>query len=519
MKSINRNMIYQGDALDVLKTFPDAFVHSVITSPPYFWLRAYLKKDHPLRRHEIGQEETPEQYVSKLVEIMREIRRVLRPDGTVFFNISDSNAGSGKGQTGWNGIGNQEKRQGFRSSGSKVPRGYKPGDLMFIPARVAMALQADGWWVRSDIVWAKVNCMPESVSTRPVKSHEFVYLLTKSGSPLYWIHRDLHVGVREKPDPDYRYFDRVTEVETETPPPDWRTAEIIDPFADENDDRELDKDDEPDEEMDEDIDEQSEGGESRIKRWKRKNLWKGKKYFYDGVAIREPMSESYLKDGRPPGVLRQRLYKKSKYNLFDYGSPQFATPESNADARNALKKNELLDKQTSSKKRIAEKKAKHADQTRTASSGTGLKGHSGYYDKDGELLVNPELGRNARDVWFIKTIPFKGAHFAVFSPDLVLKCMLAGSSEQGCCATCGAPIDRVLTRNPDNPFGWARTCTCKTEKTVPCIVLDPFMGAGTVAEVALENGRDFIGIELNPDFIDMAEGRIRPLRNTRLGEF
>lgn len=166
------------DALDWLRTLPDESVNCIITSPPYYGLRDYGDDG------QLGLEDTPEAYVARLVAIFAEARRVLREDGTCWLNLGDSYAGSGRGPTGNSGIGNQEKRQGFHSPPVTIPDGLKPKDLIGIPWRVAFVLQADGWWLRSDIIWAKPNPMPESVRDRPTKAHEYVFLLTRAAR--YW---------------------------------------------------------------------------------------------------------------------------------------------------------------------------------------------------------------------------------------------------------------------------------------------------------------------------------------------
>lgn len=174
------NQVYCTDALTLLRGLPDESINCMVTSPPYFGLRSYTDGDE----REIGKEQTPEQFVEALVTVFREARRVLRSDGTFWLNLGDSYNGSGKGWTGHNGIGNQERRQGFRANATIVD-GLASKNLLMIPARVALALQADGWYLRSDIIWAKPNPMPESVTDRPTKSHEHVFLLTKSGRYFY----------------------------------------------------------------------------------------------------------------------------------------------------------------------------------------------------------------------------------------------------------------------------------------------------------------------------------------------
>lgn len=188
--------IITGDCLDVLKTLPDASVHCCVTSPPYWGLRDYGCTG------QIGLEATPEEYVAKMVEVFREVRRVLREDGTLWLNLGDSySRDPGKGGSGPNGkhdfipdygLARKAMRRGTgRADGivtDESPRnrdGAPPCDLpqknlIGIPWRVAFALQADGWYLRQDIIWHKPNPMPESVTDRCTKAHEYVFLLAKS---------------------------------------------------------------------------------------------------------------------------------------------------------------------------------------------------------------------------------------------------------------------------------------------------------------------------------------------------
>lgn len=175
-----KNTILHGDALSVLKSLPDNHVQCVVTSPPYYGLRAYLPDGHPDKHLEIGLEESPQEFIEKLVQVFREVRRVLRPNGTLWLNIGDSYASQGGPQIDGTKqtVGSQ---QGAWSGLSRRPtNGLKPKDLMMIPARVAIALCSDGWYLRSDIVWSKPTAMPESVTDRPTKAHEYIFLLAKS---------------------------------------------------------------------------------------------------------------------------------------------------------------------------------------------------------------------------------------------------------------------------------------------------------------------------------------------------
>lgn len=377
--------ILTGDALERLAELEDGSVQCVVTSPPYWGLRDYGIDG------QLGLEKTPEEYVGKLVEVFREVRRVLRDDGTLWLNLGDSYANDTK----WGGSsGGKHVEALYGKTGvgrQKVTTGLKPKDLVGIPWRVAFALQAD-WYLRSDIIWSKPNPMPESVTDRPTKAHEYLFLLTKSA-----------------------------------------------------------------------------------------------RYYYDEAAIREDA----VKIGSP--------------NHLQGGSGE------------------------------------------RAGTRDGLRG----------AQWDQEAGRNKRSVWTIATQPFPEAHFATFPPKLVEPCVLAGTSARGACSQCGAPFERVVDRpsappevftnreapeddliysgsrsggkwkgqgqklqswrdaNPAKTIDWRATCD-HDGPTRPCLVLDPFAGAGTVALVCARLFRDSIGIELSADYASMAADRIRqdaPLLN------
>ncbi len=166
-------MLIRADARSL--PLQDACVDCCVSSPPYYGLRSYGVDA------QIGLEPTPDAYVAELVAVYREVRRVLKPQGTVWLNLGDSYAG-GAGR--WGGCDNmpnckQSTNRGSHDQSSVIPFGMKPKDLMGIPWRVAFALQADGWYLRSDIIWHKPNPMPESVQDRPTKAHEYLFLLSK----------------------------------------------------------------------------------------------------------------------------------------------------------------------------------------------------------------------------------------------------------------------------------------------------------------------------------------------------
>lgn len=261
--------IIAGEARETLSKFPEGVFQTCVTSPPYWGLRDYGYDG------QIGAEMELETYIQNLVEVFREVKRTLRDDGTLWLNIGDSYTSGGRK---WRDTDKKNPARGM-SYRAPTPEGLKKKDLIGVPWKIAFALQADGWYLRADNIWNKPNCQPESVKDRPTRSHEYVFLLSKS-----------------------------------------------------------------------------------------------EKYYYDNESVKEP------------GV-------------------------------------------------------------------------------DGKL-------RNRRTVWNINTAAYKEAHFAVFPPALAELCLLAGSK-------------------PDS------------------LVLDPFFGSGTVGEVAIETGRNCVGIELNPEYIDIAHKRIR----------
>ena len=338
--------ILQGNCLDRLRDLPEKSVNTCVTSPPYWGLRDYGTGEwvggDPDCNHEgtvlgnnrnfvdregrgsnnksissgdcykcgatkkddqLGLEETPEKFVENLVNVFREVRRVLRDDGTVWLNLGDSYLSGGRKTT------TNQSLRGDNEYGVTRPKpseGIKQKDLIGIPWRVAFALQADGWYLRQDIIWHKPNPMPESVTDRCTKAHEYIFLLSKQ-----------------------------------------------------------------------------------------------KKYYYDHEAIKQPVKEDWGTRDRTDG----------KYH----------------------------------------------------NEGTGLSPHTG--------LEDSYESANKRSVWTVTTKPFKGAHFAVFPPDLIEPCVLAGCPEDG-------------------------------------TVLDPFGGAGTTGLVADRNGRNAILIELNDEYAEMARDRI-----------
>lgn len=397
MKSIYRNTILKEDVLRGLKLIPDEYVQMVVTSPPYFNLRDYETKG------QMGREPTPEKYTERIVAVFREIRRVLRKDGVIFLNLGDCYCSTAPGT-----MGNELRRDGEfanvktkntkyrKMKRPKTPPGLKTKDLVGIPWRVAFALQADGWWLRRDIIWHKPNPMRESCKDRCTTSHEYIFMLSRSG-----------------------------------------------------------------------------------------------KYFYDRDAIREPINaETVMK-----------------------------TPD--------------------------------GWDTSTGSGSHGATHKNGR--EKGHKTYTQNKGANKGSVWKFAAQNFGGDHYATFPEILPEICIKAGTSEAGSCGKCGKPLERIVEEGETDEnwkrksgadksgeyrgkaqknfkgakvqnasdvkrrilkgmtekktTGWRRGCKCKS-KTVPCIVLDPFMGTGTTGAVAKRLGRDWIGIEISLKYVNMAKKRI-----------
>lgn len=395
-------MIINANALAI--PLADNSVQCAVTSPPYYGLRDYGIPG------QLGLEPTPDEYVDNMVAVFREVRRVLRPDGVCWLNLGDSYAGGAKkGDT--EGA-KQKTNKGATWGGNDELamhkahiEGLKPKDLIGIPWRVAFALQADGWWLRSEIIWAKPNPMPESVTDRPTKSHEQIFLLTKSA-----------------------------------------------------------------------------------------------RYYYDADAVREEYAPASL-----PRALRG-VADDNKWSNGEPGSTAHTMSKGRPNQRKAFEKEH-------------------------GGGGSGFNGHSGYVDANGRLLVNPN-GRNLRSVWHIATEATPFAHFATFPRKLAETCIKAGTSEKGCCPKCGAAWERVVettrgsrddtgrtsstteqrmgkTPVPEKGWeseartiGWQPACSCSAGEPVPCIVLDPFCGSGTVGLVAQYLGRQFVGLDLSLTYLE-----------------
>lgn len=516
--------LYQGDALDVLRRLPDRSVHMCATSPPFYGLRDYGVEG------QIGLEESPDEWAARLVEVFREVRRVLRDDGTLWVEIGDSYAARGY-NCGMNSL--SRPWQATRQKGWRpAPRGMKNKDLIGQPWLLAFALRAGfsscstcnreqrndlwpvlnghrvcidclaagrreskvvltepGWYLRSEIIWHRPNPMPESVTDRPTKAHSTIFLLSKSP-----------------------------------------------------------------------------------------------RYFYDQEAIREPYAGEFLSTGvrnprygRPGGQMPAQTSGTVRVNHYQ----QNARTMGGDPSRLAYPGPSPPQAETLAGLPPETPRGPDGRRVTTVKAGPGSIQH-----RDGERW--PASGANARSVWTIPTEPTSFgicrvcdafwpsqapqthcgertvSHFATWPQDLARRMILAGTSERGVCPECGAPWVRETSAEyvkspkhgagsivgPRNAgltnehltggraskaglagrprvnktlttLGWRPTCWCGHErgpdgefggggppKPVPAVVLDPFAGSGTTLLVARKLGRHAIGIELSPDYCRIASGRL-----------
>lgn len=189
IKGSQRSVVYLGDASEVLRRLPSEVCQVAVTSPPYWGLRDYENPD------QIGSEDKVDDYINKLAGIFRELKRVLNNSGTFWLNIGDSYTSGGRT---WRG---PDKKSPARAMSYRAPtpEGLKPKELVGVPWRLAMALQADGWYLRSDIIWYKPNPLPESVKDRPTRAHEYIFLFTKDENYYYDYQAIQEIGVNKKP--------------------------------------------------------------------------------------------------------------------------------------------------------------------------------------------------------------------------------------------------------------------------------------------------------------------------------
>ena len=488
--------------------------------------------------------------------VFREVRRVLRDDGTLWLNYGDAYAGGGSPTCSpglrVNKGGSRPREQWTQNPSQRIGAG-KPKDLMMMPARVAMALQADGWWLRSEIIWHKPNPMPESVTDRPTSAHEKLFLLT----PGKWVSRVVtfsNLTCQRFHFSEYFRPEGLTMRGSARLQVDLASAILNGAQCD-------DKVSLPPLHAEEWAQRQD-GSDSDLVRGlpveHRPAVWAARflrseasaeeflselqrfcvthadgDYFLKRWALRAPSANS-------PGITSNRegtitVHYPGEVCKVDLGRHRviISRPRSipyfyDADAVRVPHLPVSL-------KRI-ESGLHH---THPADQGVGIPPVD--TERMGERFAHAG-GRNSRNVWTIPTHSFKEAHFATFPPALVEPCIQAGTSERGVCGECGAPWKRQVeqtseyreysqkdetwnrtggeakgrgvgrsyqaTPTKNNTTGWASTCEHKAA-TVPATVLDPFAGSGTVGLVADRLQRDSVLIELSPEYAEMAGRRIK----------
>lgn len=556
--------LYVGDVSEVLRELPDESVHCVVTSPPYWGLRDYGTGeweggdpdcDHLTGRtarndgdrngtdgfagsrnleghadmgalayrdvcgkcgarrvdHQIGLEPTPDAYVARMVEVFREVRRVLRRDGTCWLNLGDSYAGSGPSGASYQSETTKRRAEGDGTDGkfrvSKTladrgltyaekkpvaPPGLKPKDLVGIPWRVAFALQADGWYLRSDIIWAKPNPMPESVTDRPTKAHEFLFLLTKAP----WRGREPGLIESRLSAEDARWLALLVDAEgnicvkrnaREGRSPSYGAQIAI-------------------------------GSTSRALLERAQELVGAGNILERGGTnapmfywqVSNKVAQDLLYAIYPHLIVKPRQARIVIHleSLLYHRGTQTAkerTADENAQLESLWQRNkecnqfgspDLSDVPEPTYGKYGPTRYFYdADAIREEHTSTRWGGRyhtqpeNGKYTPDSDIRIAaaakaradrpdfdhyPDGGRNARSVWEIATQPYPEAHFATFPEELPRRCIAAGCPQDG-------------------------------------VILDPFMGSGTTALVARRLGRKSIGIELNPIYAELAAKRLSQL--------
>lgn len=515
--------IYQGDCLGVLRTLPAASVHCVVTSPPYFGLRDYGTAtweggdsacDHKpgnvsrigkttlqggtattghqqegdrrgnclkcgARRidQQVGLEQTPSGYVQRLVDVFREVWRVLRDDGVVWLNLGDSYA-SAWAVSRRNVIGNGSLDDGTRENRpNRLVDGLKEKDLIGIPWRVAFALQDAGWYLRSDVIWHKPNPMPESVTDRPTKAHEYMFLLTKS--PRYYYDAEAIKEPAQQWSGQAATFGRTGAVSEHVLPgqsaaqrrPDRKpctagnkTNKYVTEY------------------------EQSESEEHRTKAgllkvadvpWftrNRRSVWTVATRAYPEahfatypVALIEPCvlagTSAY---GACPacGAPWKRMTERRRVTFSRGDDPTLQTGRAGMNRERPGKSETYV---------LGIPQHEVAQMLRSAANGRADEMRQVFGSK--------------WDHW--TRTDANGARVPTFADAQMIEQLLGVS----------IPFDGVAE-------GWQSSCTCLPAAPVPCTVLDPFCGSGTTGVVALRTGRAFVGIELNPEYVALAHRRI-----------
>ncbi len=463
-----------GDVFERLAELADDSVHCVVTSPPYWGLRDYGVTG------QLGLESTLGEHLEIMVRVFREVRRVLRPDGTLWLNYGDCYQSGSRGLSGkTRGADSPMQQSNLGSDTIRAPNrlpqeGLKDKDLCMVPARVALALQADGWWLRSMLPWVKRNSMPESVTDRPATAVEYMFLLTKRARYFYDAEavRTLSTASEEsqKRAKYGRYDAGGGKGASPSAKPDFLNVQ----------------------------------GNYLAGEKKRYKMPDGRD---TGLGGHGTIHREGREKGKPPDKQRGHSRRHAGFN-------------------------DLWDAMGKAEQQAGGRNFRNTDLFYESIEGP----HGLISGADGEPL--------ALDVC---PQPFPGAHFATFPPRLIEPLIKAGTSERGVCPECGAPWVRETKRQDQGwdgsrygeqavtatggaksggtkkstlgsshgeltgkteTTGWAPSCKCDADPTVPATVLDPFAGSGTVGLIADRLGRDAILIELSPEYAEMARRRI-----------
>jgi len=462
--------ILQGNCLDKLKELPDQSINTCITSPPYWGLRNYNDEEKQL-----GMEDTPEEYVNNLVEVFREVKRVLRDCGNVWLNLGDSYAmssirGGNKKFSGNVGSHNHYEKS-IKKGKRKIPNGLKPKDLIGIPFRVAFALQQDGWYLRQDIIWHKPNPMPESIKDRCTKAHEYIFLLSKS-SKYYFDNESIKedcVGKDERKWSD-TYENSGSIIQGNTNKQIKRTKRY--------------------------------SKDNNLKRNKRSVWTVTTKPFKGAHFATFPMDliEPCVLAGCPEKVCVAcgTPYKKEIVVEKNLTKEQADEIKANLIKTNKEKKPyAIIDKEFRNQVIEYRNLPKH-DDLRNYLKEFRIKSN---YTID---EIEQHFGTQAPHHWFEKNGSYPSKE-----DWLVLKPLLKLDDTYDAAMTEIFYKSGLKGSNSYIEGDWQKQCNCETNETKPGTVLDPFGGSGTTGIVASNHNRKAILIELNAEYIEIARQRIQ----------
>lgn len=450
--------IINADVLDGLKQLPDESVHCVVTSPPYFGLRSYLPDDHPMKPFEIGSEPTVEAHIEKLVAVFREVRRVLRSDGICWMNYGDAyarNPAKGQHKPGQSGGKNAYvyDKGGGRASSTSISDGMKEKDLMLLPFRIALALQADGWWIRSRLPWLKPNGMPSSVEDRPGTSVEEIFMLTKSAR--------------------YFYDGEAIKLQAKYPAGPNAPGKVKSPQGQ---------------------------GFTR----KNKNERSDGHIIESSARTRVGFNDRWAaKTNNDRKALASPLYERHRASI-DGGQSLQESP----DGTRAFRQSDAFFAALGDVKGVIA----NSDGEMLALHVATQPYAEAHFATFPPKLIEPLIlaGTSHKGCCSACGAPWERIVEKTFvpQPDVSTERGMRGGPGQ-------KPMDDSDSREgfprgttSARTLGWRATCSCEGASVIPCTILDPFMGAGTTALVADRLQRNAIGFELGDGYVAQAENRI-----------